>query len=201
MVVLPSAGDRRRRGQLPGREGLPVHHHHFGHAPGLLLHSLRHGTCTASLCARRDDGLAQADPLRLRQALTFIFLKAQYHVKHYLGVALCLAGLGVLVASDAYYNRNEGTFNPRSEAHSQRPHPIRTDGEDPVVGDILCLCGALLYSISNVGQEGSVKQFDRVEFLAMLGLFGSGLNVAQSYTRQLSRLTLQLHSHCLSLSP
>jgi solute carrier family 35 protein F1/2 len=49
------------------------------------------------------------------------------------------------------------------------------------VGDILCLSGATLYAISNVGQEGCVKQFDGVEFLAMLGMFGSGLNIVQSY--------------------
>lgn len=93
--------------------------------------------------------------------LSFVFLKARYSAKHCLGVGLCLAGLGALVASDAHYNRDES-------------------GEDPVLGDILCLCGALLYAISNVGQEGSVKQFDRVEFLAMLGMFGSGLNIVQS---------------------
>jgi hypothetical protein len=44
-----------------------------------------------------------------RQVLSFLFLKARYSAKHYLGVALCLAGLGALVASDAYYNRDEGT--------------------------------------------------------------------------------------------
>jgi drug/metabolite transporter (DMT)-like permease len=50
-----------------------------------------------------------------------------------------------------------------------------------VVGDLLCLAGAFLYAVSNVGQEGVVKQYDRVEFLAMIGLFGSGLNVTQAY--------------------
>jgi len=93
--------------------------------------------------------------------LTFIFLKARYSIKHYLGVTLCLGGLVALVVSDAHVN------------HYER-------GENAVVGDLLCLGGAMLYAISNVGQESVVKQFDRVEYLAMLGLFGSGLNVVQS---------------------
>lgn len=48
-------------------------------------------------------------------------------------------------------------------------------------GDILTLCGAFLYGVSNLSQEYLVKQIDRVEFLAMLGLFGSlvsGLQLA-----------------------
>jgi hypothetical protein len=138
-----------------------------------------------------------------KKVLSFVFLKARYNAKHYLGVGLCLAGLGALVASDAHYNRDDSTqLTPFSPAHHARarpqcrvksqPNPTRQPnltqrdiyktigGEDPVLGDILCLCGALLYAISNVGQEGSVKQFDRVEFLAMLGMFGSGLNIVQS---------------------
>jgi solute carrier family 35 protein F1/2 len=47
------------------------------------------------------------------QVLSFVFLKARYEFKHYLGVALCLAGLGALVASDAHYNRDESTLPNR----------------------------------------------------------------------------------------
>ena len=48
-----------------------------------------------------------------------------------------------------------------------------------VLGDLLCLLGALLYGLSNVGQEYIVRSFSRVEFLGMLGLFGSVINGVQ----------------------
>jgi solute carrier family 35 protein F1/2 len=48
-----------------------------------------------------------------------------------------------------------------------------------VIGDLLCFAGATLYAISNVGQEALVKSYDRTEFLAMLGVFGSLINAVQ----------------------
>jgi len=63
-------------------------------------------------------------------------------------------GLVVLVLSDYFYN-------PRSSA------------TNPVLGDVLCLAGSILYAISNVGQEFMVKEFDRTEWLAMIGVGGS----------------------------
>ncbi len=53
-------------------------------------------------------------------------------------------------------------------------------GSNPLVGDALCLAGGFLYAVSNVGQEASVKQYDRVEYLAMIGLFGSVVNITQA---------------------
>ncbi|KAL6067718.1 Solute carrier family 35 member F1-like [Balamuthia mandrillaris] len=94
--------------------------------------------------------------------LTFVLLRTRYRPLHYVGVLLCLAGLAGLVVADANYNREHG------------------GGSKPLLGDILCLCGALLYSLSNVGQEASVKRFDRVEFLAMIGLFGFPINFMQA---------------------
>ena len=44
---------------------------------------------------------------------------------------------------------------------------------------MLCLVGAMLYGISNVGQEYFVRSFNRVEFLAMIGLFGTVFNGIQ----------------------
>ncbi|VDI38628.1 solute carrier family 35, member F1/2 [Mytilus galloprovincialis] len=48
-----------------------------------------------------------------------------------------------------------------------------------VLGDIFCAGGAFLYGVSNVAEEFVVKNFDRTEFLAMLGLFGSLINGVQ----------------------
>jgi len=93
--------------------------------------------------------------------LSFVFLRTRFRLVHYLGVVLCLGGLAILVATDAKFNEQD-------------------ESKNAVIGDVLCLGGALLYAISNVGQEGAVKSFDRIEFLAMIGLFGSFLNVIQT---------------------
>ena len=44
---------------------------------------------------------------------------------------------------------------------------------------MLCLAGATLYGISNVAQEYVIKTYDSVEFLGMMGLFGSLINGIQ----------------------
>ena len=46
-------------------------------------------------------------------------------------------------------------------------------GKNQLVGDMLCLGGAVLFAIVSVLQELSVKNTDVVEFLGVLGLFGS----------------------------
>lgn len=42
-----------------------------------------------------------------------------------------------------------------------------------VIGDVLVLLGASFYAISNVSEEYIVKNLSRVEFLGMVGLFGT----------------------------
>ena len=42
-----------------------------------------------------------------------------------------------------------------------------------VLGDMLCLVGAVLYGVSNVGQEYLVRRFGSLQFLAAVGVFGS----------------------------
>ena len=52
--------------------------------------------------------------------------------------------------------------------------PILTEpAKNRVLGDVLCLLGALGYAVSNICQEASVKRFHLSEFLAFIGLFGS----------------------------
>lgn len=51
------------------------------------------------------------------------------------------------------------------------------DSENKLLGDILTLCGASLYSISNVGQEYFVKSYDRYEYLGFMGFFGAIISV------------------------
>ncbi|XP_050690635.1 solute carrier family 35 member F2-like isoform X2 [Eriocheir sinensis] len=94
-------------------------------------------------------------------ALSWLFLKVRYKLVHVLGVGLCLLGVGCLV----WANVDDG----------KAPIP----GADRLLGDMLCLGGATLYGISNVAQEYVVKTYDSVEFLGMMGLFGSIINGVQ----------------------
>lgn len=65
-----------------------------------------------------------------------------------------MAGLGLLVLSDATSSGGDS-------------------GGDRLKGDLLCAAGAVLYALSNTGQERFVKQHSRLEFLSFLGIFGS----------------------------
>jgi len=47
------------------------------------------------------------------------------------------------------------------------------EATNKVLGDLLCLAGAVLYGVSNVCQEYLVCRFGSVQYLAAVGLFGS----------------------------
>ncbi|KAJ1443286.1 Solute carrier family 35 member SLC35F1/F2/F6 [Sesbania bispinosa] len=55
----------------------------------------------------------------------------------------------------------------------------RAGGSNPRKGDLLVIAGATLYAISNVSEEFLVKNADRVELMAMLGLFGGIVSAIQ----------------------
>ena len=74
-------------------------------------------------------------------------------------MTLCVCGLTALVFSDSIEDR--------------------TQGSNRVLGDMLCVIGSFFYAISNVGQEVVVKTFNRVEYLGMLGIFGTIFNTIQ----------------------
>ncbi|PUZ71506.1 hypothetical protein GQ55_2G318900 [Panicum hallii var. hallii] len=55
------------------------------------------------------------------------------------------------------------------------------EGPNPLKGDLLVIGGSMLYAISNVTEEYFVKKSNRVEVMAMLGLFGaiiSGIQIS-----------------------
>ncbi|NWT92868.1 S35F2 protein, partial [Urocynchramus pylzowi] len=96
-------------------------------------------------------------------ALSWFILRARYKLIHFVAVAICLLGVATMVGADILSGRQEG------------------EGSDVVIGDVLVLLAASLYAISNVGEEYIVKSLSRVEFLGMVGLFGtiiSGLQLA-----------------------
>lgn len=91
---------------------------------------------------------------------TWIFLKTRYKFKKFAGVAICIAGLVMVVFSDV---------------HSSD----RASGSNPIKGDLLVIAGATLYAVSNVSEEYFVNSADRVELMAFLGLFGAIFSAAQ----------------------
>ena len=66
--------------------------------------------------------------------LTKLLLGARYRVLHYLGAAVCIGGLALLVLADG-----------AGSQHSGYTHAL--------LGDVLVLVGALLYAVGNVAQE------------------------------------------------
>ncbi|KAF2077602.1 hypothetical protein CYY_001065 [Polysphondylium violaceum] len=87
--------------------------------------------------------------------LSRIFLKTRYTFVHISAVVLSIAGMVILFISDLVQGESAN------------------GGSNPILGDFLCLISSVLYSISNVGQEATVKKYDRITYLAMIGLYGS----------------------------
>ena len=86
--------------------------------------------------------------------LSFFFLRARYKIINFMGVALSMVGILSLVLADVQGSRS---------GH----------GSNPLLGDLLCLAGALLYAVSNVAQEFLVKNHGVVEYLGLIGVTGS----------------------------
>ncbi|XP_034407057.1 solute carrier family 35 member F2 isoform X2 [Cyclopterus lumpus] len=95
--------------------------------------------------------------------LSWFFLKTRYRLVHFVAVAVCLLGVGAMVGADILAGREKGSTS------------------DVVLGDGLVLLSAVFYAVSNVCQEYTVKNLSRIEFLGMMGLFGtliSGIQLA-----------------------
>ncbi|XP_032432107.1 solute carrier family 35 member F2-like [Xiphophorus hellerii] len=93
--------------------------------------------------------------------LSWIFLKTRYRPLHFVAVVVCLLGVGAMVGADIVAGRNQGSKS------------------DVVLGDGLVLLSSVLYAVSNLCQEHTVKNLSRVEFLGMMGLFGTLISGAQ----------------------
>jgi len=52
-------------------------------------------------------------------------------------------------------------------------------GENPLVGDLLCLGGVVLYAVSNVAQEFLVNTHSIMEYLGFIGISGSVISGVQ----------------------
>ncbi|XP_053297340.1 solute carrier family 35 member F2 [Pleuronectes platessa] len=87
--------------------------------------------------------------------LSWFLLKTRYRLVHFVAVSVCLLGVGAMVGADIQAGRDQGSTR------------------DVMLGDGLVLVSAVLYAVSNVCQEHTVKNLSRIEFLGMMGLFGT----------------------------
>ncbi|KAJ3589040.1 hypothetical protein NHX12_009888 [Muraenolepis orangiensis] len=93
--------------------------------------------------------------------LSWFLLKTRYRLIHFVAVCVCLLGVGAMVGADLMAGRDLG-----STSHV-------------LLGDGLVLLSAALYAVSNVCQEYTVKNRSRVEFLGMMGFFGTIISGVQ----------------------
>ncbi|XP_060791083.1 solute carrier family 35 member F2-like [Neoarius graeffei] len=106
--------------------------------------------------------------------LSWFFLKTCYRLLHFIAVVVCLLGVGAMVGANLLAGRHQGSDS------------------DVLLGDGLVLISAALYAVSNLCQEYTVKNLSRVEFLGMMGLFGtliSGVQMAGLEIEAVSKIS------------
>lgn len=110
--------------------------------------------------------------------LSWFFLKTRYRPVHFTAVVISLLGVGAMVGADILAGRDPGST------------------QSVLLGDGLVLLSAILYAVSNVLQEDTVKNLSRVEFLGMMGLFGtvfSGVQLALLERRAVAAVKWDIH--------
>ncbi|XP_043281610.1 solute carrier family 35 member F2-like [Venturia canescens] len=95
-------------------------------------------------------------------ALSCLVLGVRYRMVHIVGISVCLMGVGCLVWAGIDDNKD-----------------LSANGKNQLVGDMLCLGGAVLFSVITVLQELAVKTVDIIEYLGMIGFFGTILSCIQ----------------------
>ncbi|KAG8068495.1 hypothetical protein GUJ93_ZPchr0005g15289 [Zizania palustris] len=86
--------------------------------------------------------------------LTRFALGTRYSLWQFVGAGTCMAGLALVLLSDSNYS------------------DVQDAGKMPLLGDALIIAATFCFAFSNVGEEYCVKNKDRIEFVAMLGIFG-----------------------------
>nr|XP_057942575.1 solute carrier family 35 member F2-like isoform X2 [Doryrhamphus excisus] len=109
---------------------------------------------------------------------TLTSIQTRYKLLHFIAVTVCLLGVGSMVGADILAGRDQGSTS------------------DVVLGDSLVLISAVLYAVSNMCQEFTVKTLSRVEFLGMMGLFGtiiSGIQLVALETSAVKEIKWNFH--------
>jgi solute carrier family 35 protein F1/2 len=102
--------------------------------------------------------------------LSFFILKRRYSHRQIFAIVICLAGLGLVIASDTVRGRWDNTSEGNSAAW---------------IGDLICVGSSFLYACQNVLQEYLLKRFGEAgvspngEYLGMLGLNGLLISTLQ----------------------
>lgn len=90
--------------------------------------------------------------------ISFLFLKVRYHWAQIGGILVCVAGTGLLIASDHITGANGG--DDVSSGNQLR-------------GDLWALGGATFYGLSNVAEEYLVSERPLYEVIGQLGFWGT----------------------------
>eukprot|EP00850_Spirogloea_muscicola_P013481 SM000091S24639 [mRNA] locus=s91:459343:461917:- [translate_table: standard] len=101
--------------------------------------------------------------------LTWLLLGTRHSRAQFAGVAVCIAGLLLVLLSDSHVEDRAG-------------------GQHPLLGDLLVLLGATLYATANVGEEYLVKHADVYQLLGMSGCFGASISLVQLLVLERSEL-------------
>ncbi|XP_068122989.1 solute carrier family 35 member F2-like [Hyperolius riggenbachi] len=97
----------------------------------------------------------------LMMVLSWFLFRTRFRWIHYVAVVMCLLGVVTMVSADVLSGREDGK------------------AANKLIGDILVIVGASLYAVSNICQEYVVKNLTCVEFLGMLGFFGTVVSGTQ----------------------
>jgi solute carrier family 35 protein F1/2 len=89
-----------------------------------------------------------------------------YKPNHYVGVMMCMTGGILIMWTDLNQSNSDETL-------ISLPHSY--------FGDLLAVTAAILYGVSDAAGEYWAKHVDRVEYLGMLGLFGTVFTLILSF--------------------
>ncbi|KAI1611690.1 hypothetical protein EDD37DRAFT_424346 [Exophiala viscosa] len=96
--------------------------------------------------------------------VSFIFLRVRYHWAQVLGIFVCVAGMGLLLASDHITGSNGGDVSSGNQ----------------LKGDLFALLGATFYGFDNVYEEWFVSGRPLYEVIGQLGFWATLINGAQA---------------------
>lgn len=94
--------------------------------------------------------------------LSFTFMHVRYRVPQVIGIFVCVAGMGILIASDKITGAND------------------FPAENALKGDLFALLGATFYGFSNTIQEFLVSKRPMYEVVGMLAFWGMIINGVQA---------------------
>jgi solute carrier family 35 protein F1/2 len=96
--------------------------------------------------------------------ISFLFLKVRYHITQIAGIAVCIGGMGVLIASDHITGTNGGDVSSGNQ----------------LKGDLFALLGASFYGLTNTAEEYFVSKRPVYEVLGQLSFYGCIIDGVQS---------------------